>query len=329
MLEYSWQYPFMFFLLPVAWIWVIVRNRLEQKTDPVLASPPGGSRLLRPTGMFLEACLLSLLLLALAGPQTKESYDRVEEEGIDIALVLDISASMQAADFQPNRLEALKKTTAEFIKRSGHNRIGMYAFAGAVFTQTPLTTDHQALLEMLEGLSYEMIDHVDGGGTAIGDALVYAMDSLRRSRIKDRDQAIVLITDGENSSGMDPRQAAQMVYAENIKLFIIGMAGPEEVEVYVNGKPFITSSDVILKTSLDDKQLEAITQAGGGRYFRAHDDSALAALMADLGRLSRTPLEIRRLELKIPRDGPLLYASLIAFILWLAWRSFLYRRPML
>lgn len=329
MSEWNWEHPFFFFVLPLAWIWVAVRYHLEKGKNPVLARPLTSGRALGPSGMILEAAAMSFLLLSLAGPYTKHTHQSIDEEGIDIALVLDISASMQAADFKPNRLEALKKTTAEFIKRSGQNRIGMYAFAGAVFTQTPLTSDHQALLELLAGLSYEMIDHADGGGTAIGDALVYALDSLRRSRIKERDQAIVLITDGESSSGMDPLQAAAMVQAENIKLFIIGMAGPEAVEVYVHGKPFITKNDEILKTSLDDKQLEAITRAANGRYFRAPDDTTLASLMADLSRLNRTPLQIRTLEQKIPRSGPFTALALGFFMLWLGWRSFLYRRPML
>ncbi|HNA08677.1 MAG TPA: VWA domain-containing protein, partial [Leptospiraceae bacterium] len=143
---------------------------------------------------LVEGLILISLIIGLSDPHTVTERNLIQEDGIDIALVLDVSASMQAADFKPNRLDAMKEIAKDFVKRSGGNRIGVYIFAQDTFTQTPLTTDHSVLIELIESISFKVIDHSESGGTAIGDALLATTDGLQKAKKPKRDQAIILIT---------------------------------------------------------------------------------------------------------------------------------------
>lgn len=275
-----------------------------------------------------EMLILTLGIAALAGPQRLDAVELVGEEGVDVALALDISASMQAADFPPTRLEALKSLAAELVRRSGNDRIAVYAFAGHVFSQTPLTTDHRVLRELIEGLAFTTIDHGESGGTALGDALIAAADGLLAARLPGRDQVIVLITDGESNQGADPLLGARFAAENGVGLHVLGVGGEEPVEVYVDGKPFITSEDIPLVTSLDDTQLKEIAAAGDGRYRRAVDLDVLAAIFDDLARLETAPLEVETVEVRRPY-GPAASALVFAlFAAWLLTDGLLLRRPL-
>ncbi len=275
-----------------------------------------------------EGLLLLVILAALAGPHRQQDLQLIREEGIDVALVLDVSASMMAADFPPNRLEALKELSKDFVRRSGSNRLAVYAFAKDTFTQSPLTTDHDALIELVDGIAYEMIDHAASGGTAIGDALLAAATALAENRIEGRDQVLILITDGESNFGIDPLLAARYVLDKQIRLHVIGLAGTEPVEVYINGKPFITTDNTILKTSLDDNQLREIARVSHGEFYRASDHGILAQIFDRLSRLERTPLEIQKLKSRTFYTTPLAWAAFVLLTAWLA-LSLWVRRPLL
>jgi len=259
-----------------------------------------GMEILRRLQFPLEMLLLTLLVFALTDPGRKDVVRTVSETGLDVVLVLDISASMQAADFKPNRLEALKEITRQFLRRAGGNRIAIHAFAGASFTQSPLTTEHRTTLELIDGLNYESIDHGESGGTAIGDALLGASDALDAARIPGRDQVIILISDGESNVGIDPILAARFVRDRKIRLHVIGIGAFEEVQVFVHGEPFINSEDNILMTSLDDTQLRAVAEAGGGDYRRADSEDMLGRIFNDLSRLERTPLKVETTIFRSP-----------------------------
>lgn len=276
----------------------------------------------------LETLLLAVLVVALAEPAKRLRVDTIGEDGLDVALALDISASMQAADFEPNRLEALKALAVKFVKRSAAHRIAVYAFAGHAFTQTPLTTDHATLIGLLEGLAYESIDHGPSGGTALGDALLATADGLLRARLEGRDQVLVLVTDDESNKGIDPLLAARFVAAQGMRLYVVGIGGDEEVEVYVHGQPFITINDTILRTSLDEAQLREIAAAAGGRYFRARSNDVLAAIFDELARLETTPLEIEAVEVRFSRAPLLAAAAFLLFAAWLLGEGWLLRSPL-
>jgi Ca-activated chloride channel family protein len=285
-------------------------------------------RALLRLGIVLEVVLLAAVVLGLAGPHRVDELESITSEGLDVALVLDISASMQAADFPPNRLEALKQVARDFLYRGGGNRVGILAFAGHVFTQSPMTTDHTVLVEMVESLAFKSISHSRSGGTAIGDALLVATDTLLASRLSGRDQVILLISDGESNLGVDPWLAARHLRENDIRLHVIGIGGDEPVEVYVDGKPFINQEDEILVTSLDDTQLIAIAETAGGSYYRARSHDLLTEIFDQLSRLESTPLEINRLRLQRSLVPVIGLGLALLFAVWLWLHGAVLRRPL-
>lgn len=331
--DMSLAHPYMLLallLLPVyGWLRLGVLHGAAVPYAPLQYKKGSGARawLLRAQ-IPVEMLIVAGVILALAGPHRRDEIELIGEEGLDVALALDISASMQAADFPPNRLEALKTLAADLVRRSGGDRIAVYAFGKHVFAQTPLTTDHGALTSMIEGLAFTTINHAESGGTALGDALIAAADGLLRQRVEGRDQVIVLITDGQSNVGADPMLAARFVAESEIGLQVLGVGGLEPVEVYVNGKPFITVEDTILRTSLDDSQLEEIAATAGGRYRRATDLEILSAIFDDLSRLDTTPLTIENVVIRRAYAPPLAVGLFLLFAAWLLVDGLLLRRPL-
>lgn len=330
------EHPFYLFAMLLIPAIFLLRMWLLRKSTVALPTLQYGltatDKLKARAGFFsvplVEILVLVIVFLAAAGVHRRTELTLIGEEGLDIGLALDISASMQADDFKPNRLEALKEISADFIKRAGANRIAVYVFAGDVFTQTPMTTDHPVLLHLLGGISYEMIDHAESGGTAIGDAMLMAADNMNKLKEKDRDQVLILITDGENSHGIDPLVVARHLREKNIRLYIIGLGGDEPVEVYVNGKPFITVANTILKTSLDDTQLKEIAKEAGGKYYRAKSKAVLGTIFDELARLEKTPIKTEKQTVKQFFSDSLAIAAFMLLMLWLALRNFFHRRPL-
>ena len=224
-LSHPWLLGGLLLVVPYAWL----RGRLLRTAvlpyAPLQYSNGSQARawLLRAQVPF-EMLLLAGVVLALAWPHRESEVELIGEEGLDVALTLDVSASMQAADFPPNRLESLKRLAMDFVDRSMGDRIAVYAFAGHAFTQTALTTDHATLTQLIEGLSYESIDHGESGGTALGDALLAAANGLLEGRIEGRDQVLVLLTDGQSDRGIDPILASRFVAESDIRLHVIGSA---------------------------------------------------------------------------------------------------------
>ena len=303
----------------------------RQLWDPASSSGRGSSRWMRGMrGMrgLLDALFYAGVVVALAGPHLEDSFESVSEEGIDLALVLDISASMQAEDIRPNRLEALKDLAQNLAQRSSGNRIGVFVFAKHVFTQTPLTTDADLLAQLVGELSYETIRHAESGGTALGDALLVANDALERQRVEGREQMIVAFTDGESHEGIDPLLAARAVRESGVALQVIGIGRTEPVPVFVYGKPFINVNDQQLETQLQEEQLIEVAAAAGGVYRHAESLDVLQAVFADLEQLTAAPLEVRRRVLRhslVPTLAPVL---LLLFLGWVVLESRTLRSPL-
>ena len=277
---------------------------------------------------FLEAGMLVVLVFALSGPHLEDSFESVSEEGIDLALVLDISASMQAADIRPNRLEALKELAQDLARQSSGNRIGVFVFAKHVFTQTPLTTDADLLAQLVAELSYETIRHEESGGTALGDALLVANDTLERQRVEGREQMIVAFTDGESHEGIDPLLAARAVRESGVALQVIGVGRTEPVPVFVYGRPFINVNDQQLETQLQEEQLIEVAEVADGVYRHAESLDVLQAVFADLEELTAAPLEVRRRVLRhslLPTVAPILLAL---FVGWMMLEALHHRSPL-
>lgn len=334
-MELSFAQPWLLVLLaglPFVWI---ARRRAERRSVIAVSAPgtgaatPGSrSRLLSIARSSLEILLLAGVVLAAARPHERHSYESVREEGIDLALVLDISASMQAADIAPNRLAALKELAQHLVEGSTGNRIGVFVFAGHVFTQTPLTTDTEILSSLIAALRFETIRHDESGGTALGDALLVASDALTRQKIEGRDQLIVVFTDGESNQGVDPLLAARHLYQLEIPLRIIGLGRTEPVPVRVYGRPFITTRDEILRTRLQEEQLQEVAQLAGGIYRHAESRDVLEATFADLEQLTRAPLDVRRQVIEHSLVPQLAVLLLILFLSWLTLEAGFSRSPL-
>lgn len=275
-----------------------------------------------------ETLLVFLCILAVAGPYSENESTQINDKGLDIAFLLDVSASMQAGDFKPNRLEALKKLTNEFINRSGSNRISIMVFAKDVFNQSPLTSDHSVLQFLTEGIAYEMINHATSGGTAIGDALITGTDSLLQFRQPNRDQVIILITDGESQEGIDPLIGARYVKDKNIRLYVIGMGKKTPVKVYINGQPFINQRGEHLSTVLNDEQLKKVAQTAKGKYYWAKNENVLSRIFKQLSHLEKTPIEIQTIKQRHSKVSIVASFILIFFIGWLAYTHMFIRRPL-
>lgn len=317
-------------LLPVYWLW---RRRLRQH-DRVAFAPlqlearraGRWRRLAWRCSPAFEVLLVTLLLLGLAGPRHLQHLQLLEEEGIDLVLVLDVSLSMLAEDFPPNRLDALRELARQFILQSGQHRLGIVVFAGDTYVQSPPSMQRDVVLELLQGVTVEAISTTKSGGTAIGDALLVASEGLRKVKVEGRDQALILMTDGESNTGSDPVLAARYARDLGIRTYILGIGSERPVPVMRHGKPL--GGDTPYMAVLDDAQLKAIAEAAGGRYDRAIDVGSLERLLAELARLEGAPLKGR--EVEISRSyGPIVAALLLGgFLCFMAVDGLWTRRPL-
>jgi Ca-activated chloride channel family protein len=211
------------------------------------------------------------------------------------------------------------------LAKGGSNRLGLVIFARDAYVQSPLTTDHRALRSLLDGVTVEVLDQVRSGGTAIGDALVLAIDQLQRSRVEGRGQALVLITDGASNLGLDPVLAARYAAHHGVRFHAIGIGGEEPVRVTYRGRP--VGGDSPYLAVLDTAQLEAMAAAAKGTFYRAVDGTALEQIFDQLSRLERAPLENQKIELRRSLVPQLAGLALALFVLLLGLES-LTRRPL-
>lgn len=296
---------------------------------PLQHAPPVAGRRRARLGVLLlpaELLLLAVVTVALAGPYRETRYEVMEDRGVDIELVLDVSLSMLAEDFPPNRLEVLRRLAGELVTRAGGNRLGIVIFARDAYVQTPLTTDRGALRELLDGVTVYALDQHRSGGTALGDALLVAADQLRRSKVEGRGQALVLITDGESNEGLDPLLAARYLRELGVRLYALGVGGEEPVRVVFNGRP-VGGRNTPFLAGLDDAQLRRLAEVADGRFFRATDAGALEGVFDELSRLESAPLETREVTRRRPMRGVLALAALILFALSVLLEGLVLRRP--
>ncbi len=241
----------------------------------------------KPILLVLRLIALSLFIVGLARPQTTDVNTRNRGiEGIDIMMALDVSTSMQAADFKPNRLEALKEVAAEFVDGRPNDRLGVVIYAGESFTQTPLTSDHKIVKEGLKDLKFNQIKD----GTAIGMGLATATNRLKDSKAKSK--VIILITDGVNNSGMiNPKDAADLAKRYNIKVYTIavgknGMAPFPVIDPF-SGRTVYRDYPV----EVDKELLKEIAQKTDGKFFSAGNKKALGGIYEEINKLETTEIE--------------------------------------
>lgn len=318
--SFTWERPLFLYLILVVpfiflarWLW---RYRFNQKlrvavTQKELHSSP--LTIVRFIPDLLLMLVMTLMLLALARPQ--KTNEKVEQwtEGIDIMLAIDISQSMQIEDFTPNRLEAAKIVAENFVNGRLQDRIGIVVFSGDAFSLAPLTTDYDLLKSYLKDISFEMIEN---RGTAIGSALAVVTNRMRESESKSK--VCILLSDGDNTAGnIDPITAAELATAYGIKVYTI-VVGKEGLVPY--GKDFFGKVQMVENT-VDETTMRKIADIGGGQFFRATDNKALAQVFQRIDTYEKA--EIKETRFKDTADyyyNYLLWA-LAAMIFWLFTKS--------
>jgi len=236
-------------------------------------------------GKFLILSGTVLLIGALARPRTELDIGPVQRRGIDIAMIMDVSGSMQSVDFKPNRMESARNTTDEFISKRGGDRICLIVFAGEAFTRVPLTLDHGIVRESLAQVTTES---VNTDGTAIGMAISVGVNRLKKSDAASR--VMILLTDGDNNAGdIDPMTASGLARELGIRIYTIGVGSDTSIYPYTDlfGRTQYQQVD----GGFDEKLLEDIAETTGGRYYRAKNPKALSSIYETINRLERTDFD--------------------------------------
>ena len=229
---------------------------------------------------------MALLILALARPQKMLKEEKVKAEGIDIVLVMDLSSSMLAQDFKPNRLEVSKKVAEEFVDKRPYDRIGLVEFAGEAFTQSPVTTDHDVVKQYLSQMDCGLLTD----GTAIGMGLATAVNRLKDSPAKSK--VIILLTDGVNNTGFQsPELAAQVAKAIGVKVYTIGVGSTGRALTPVNRRGDGQYVFALAEVQIDEALLTKIAEETGGRYYRATTATSLAQIYDVINKLEKTEIE--------------------------------------
>ncbi|MEO6548388.1 MAG: VWA domain-containing protein [Ferruginibacter sp.] len=277
-------------LLPAMIFWYMKNNNRQQAGIKVssLKNFKGISswkNLFRHVLFICRLLAIAFVIVALARPQTKNEEQQVEGEGVDIVLCIDVSGSMTAQDFIPNRMEAAKAVAESFVEKRLTDRIGIVIFSGESFTQCPLTTDKSVLKSAIENIRNGLLED----GTAIGDGLSTGIDRLRSSKSKSK--VVILLTDGENNGGLiGPDNAKEIAKAFGVRVYTIGV-GTEGYAPF----PIKTDLGVIIqqqKVTIDEKLLKAIAGETGGKYFRAKDNAGLENIYTEIDNLEKSKVEI-------------------------------------
>ena len=258
----------------------------------------------RHTPFVLRCAALVVLVVALARPQDIEEQSRTNAEGIDIMLSIDISGSMLARDFKPDRITAAKEVAGEFIADRYGDRIGLAVFAGESFTQSPLTTDKSTLQTMLARIRSGVVED----GTAIGNGLATAINRLRESDAKSK--VVILLTDGVNNRGeIAPLMAADIAADMGIKVYTIGV-GTRGKAPYPAIDMFGNMTFQMADVEIDEKTLEEIASRTGGKYFRATDKAKLKAIYDEINQLEKSKVEVTDLTIYHEQYLPLVLLAI-------------------
>lgn len=263
---------------------------------------------LRHLTFILKVIAFSLLIISLARPQSSTSRQNVSVEGIDIVLAMDISGSMLAEDFKPNRLIAAKEVAKDFIKGRPSDRIGLVVFSGESFTQCPLTTDHAILLNLLDEIKSGMIED----GTAIGDGLATAVSRLKESSAVSK--VIILLTDGENNRGfIDPASAAEIAKVFGLRVYTIGV-GAIGTAPYPVQTPFGMQYQQ-MEVRIDEPLLRQIAEMTNGRYYRATNAGKLKEIYQEIDQLEKSKVDVTEFRKKTEEFLPFALAALVLLLL--------------
>ena len=240
----------------------------------------GVKKIVRHIPFILRCIALAAIIAAIARPRSSSNFERIDTEGIDIVLALDVSTSMLARDFTPDRIGAAKDIAIQFIAERPSDRIGVVVFAGESYTQSPLTTDRVTLINLIKEIECGIIED----GTAIGNGLATAVARLKDSQAKSR--VVILLTDGVNNSGeISPQMAAQIAQTYGIRVYTIGV-GAEGTAPYPVMTPFGVDIQQV-EVQIDEQLLQDIAQQTDGKYFRATDNTKLLEIYGEINKMEK------------------------------------------
>lgn len=256
---------------------------------------------------------ITLIIVALARPQTSDEQVEQYSEGIDIVLNIDISESMKGEDFPPNRLESAKEVARNFVKGRFQDRIGLVVFSGEALPSCPLTTDYGLLNNLINEINYKM---VDANGTAIGNAITSGVNFLREAISNSK--IMILLSDGDNTAGnIDPLMAAKLAKAYNIKIYAIAIGRDGKVPY---GRDYFGRPQYI-ENQFDETNLREIAKIGDGKFYRVSDKKALENVFEEIDKLERAEIKETRYSDVTDYYPVYLKWALIFFLIWMLLKS--------
>ena len=286
---------------------------------PWMASGRSFMAMLRHVPFLLRIFALSMIIVAIARPRSSEEMERVDTEGIDIMLAMDVSTSMLARDLTPDRISASKYIAIEFIAQRPTDRMGIVVFAGESFTQCPLTTDRATLIKLMKDVQTDLIED----GTAIGNGLATAVARMKDSDAKSR--VVILLTDGVNNRGeISPQMAAEIAKTYGVRVYTIGV-GKEGMAPYPVMTPWGVEVQNV-KVEIDEALLAEIAESTGGRYFRATDNTKLAEIYSEINKMEKARTTVDSFPIYKELFGKYALLALLAILLELVFNWFIIRR---
>ncbi len=318
-------YLWLLLLVPLLVLWYLRFGNRQfspmrfSSLAPFAGIRPTAKERMRHLSFVLRLMVIALVVIALARPRTAAHGENIRTEGIDIALLVDISGSMLAEDFRPNRIEAAKQVAQDFIDGRRNDRIGLVIFSGQSFTQCPMTTDYRVIKNLLRQVRTGMVED----GTAIGLAIAQGVNRLKDSKAKSK--VMILITDGVNNRGeIDPITAAQIAQTYGIRIYTIAVGTMGEAP-YPVPTPFGIRYQN-MPTEVDEKVLKIIADTTSGQFFRATDGKSLKKVFAEIDKLEKTRIEVTAYKQYTELFYPLVWLALALLLAELALRHTLLRK---
>ena len=319
------EYPALLWLLlllfPIVAIYIYreykgLRPWLKVSTIMPLSTKGGGiRRALRHIPFILTCVAIAAMVLAIARPRSSSTFEHVDTEGIDIILALDVSTSMLARDFTPDRINAAKDIAIRFVAERPSDRIGVVVFAGESYTQCPVTTDRATLINLIKEIECGLLED----GTAIGNGLATAVARLKDSDAKSK--VIILLTDGVNNSGeISPKMAAEIAKTYGIRVYTIGV-GAMGTAPYPYMTPYGPQL-VNVEVQIDEPLLKEIAQGTDGKYFRATDNTKLLEIYGEINKMEKNKVQVDSFPLYKELYMPFALAALLALALGLVLKLF-------
>ena len=323
------EYPELLWLMVIPALLVLHYIYLELKErhphlrvsvmTPWTASGRSFMSVFRHVPFILRIFALAMVVLAVARPRSSQEMERIDTEGIDIILAMDVSTSMLARDLTPDRINASKDIAIEFISQRPSDRMGIVVFAGESFTQCPLTTDRATLINLMKEVQTDLIED----GTAIGNGLATAVARMKDSDAKSR--VVILLTDGVNNRGeISPQMAAEIAKTYGIRVYTIGV-GKEGMAPYPVMTPWGVEIQNV-KVEIDEALLSEIAESTGGRYFRATDNTKLSEIYSEINDMEKARTTIDSFPVYKELFGTYALLALLALLLELFLNWFVIRR---